>query len=191
MSTQKNEIIDVFNRISRHLTQETTLVIIGSGVGIICNQTGRDATKDIDVWMKTSNFDYLDVKQACEKEGIPFDPIEIEEPDKLYLQIVREGICQVGDYDVAESIRLMRIGSLSVIAPPAENIIASKMVRASDTDIQDSIFIYRHFGVSMEDIENAIDTFSDASKAEIARENLVLLRASLGLLNENSNDMRG
>ena len=167
----KDKVVEVLSNIASHLKGEAKLVLIGSTVGILLGQEER-MTVDIDVWMRDSDFDYGDLKQACEKAGVTFDPTSYDEPKEFYLQIVREGVCQVGDFD--KEVKIMRFGKMLVASPPIENIIASKMTRASEDDIKDSVFLMAVGNVAIEDVKRVINTFVGEDR-NLAMENLVFL----------------
>lgn len=166
-------------RVGEHLKKPTRLVLIGSSVGMWYGQPGR-MTEDIDVWSPKSDVDLADIAQACDKAGIHFDPIEYDAPrDGLYLQMVRPGIVHVGKWKSEES--MFRSGNLEVAHPPAENIIASKLVRAEPHDLDDIVYLMNRLQVSLACIRVAVATLPELPRS-FAEENMVLLELRSDIL---------
>lgn len=157
--------------LGRALSRETTLCLIGSSVGMLNGQPGR-MTSDIDVWAPESDYDTADLAEACHKSGVCFDPTDIIPPDGAYMQMIKPGIVMVGKW--RESCTLARYGKLTIVHPPVENVIASKLVRGEPQDIEDVVFLMARFNVTTEQISAVIDTMSGVG-ADIARENMVFL----------------
>lgn len=176
MSMSKGDLDGVLIRLGESLHKKTRLTLIGSAVNI---EAGQDArfTMDIDVWQKTSNFDYADLKQACEQSGICFDPKEYEVPDGPYLQLISEGVVDIGGF--TEKNRMMRTGNLVVEHPPIENLVASKLLRGYDRDYEDMAFLCSKADLSRAQIEAAIATLKPHHQ-ETASENLTVLSILLG-----------
>jgi hypothetical protein len=159
-------------RVGEHLQKPTRLVLIGSSVGMWYGQAGR-MTEDVDVWSPKSKVDLADIAQACEKAGIHFDPKGYDVPrDSLYLQMVTPGVVHVGKWKSEES--MFRSGNLEVVHPPAENIIASKLVRSEPYDLDDIVYLMSRLDVSMEQVRDAVSTLAGSAR-ERAEENIVLL----------------
>lgn len=157
--------------LGKHLQSETRLVLIGSSVGMLYGQPGR-MTEDIDVWAPTSEYDTNDLIQACQKAGIEYNPTDMLEPEGMYLQLIRPGVVKVGKWRQEE--KLARYGNLTVVHPPVEHIIASKLACGDSRHIEDAVFLIARFQVSREAIDLAIDTMHPLH-AETARENSVFL----------------
>lgn len=158
-------------RIAKFLKKETVLCVIGSAPGILAGQPNR-MSEDIDFWRPLSKFSESDLGSACVKAGFLYDPKGVLTPDVPYVQIVEEGLVQLGK--VVGVVTLFSDGNLTVVRPPMENIIASKMARMSEKDIEDIAFLMPYFGVTAKQVKKVIATMRGA-KAEAARENLVYL----------------
>lgn len=159
-------------RLGQHLKNPTRLVLIGSAVGMFYGQPGR-MTEDVDVWSPKSEVDLADLRQACEKAGLAFDPQGIDVSELgLYIQLVKPGLVHVGKWRVEE--QMFRAGQLEVVHPPPANIIASKLVRAEPHDIDDIVFLMARLQVTISEVEEAIATFPTAVR-ERTEENLVFL----------------
>lgn len=159
-------------RLGTHLKKPTRLVLIGSSVGMFYGQPGR-MTEDVDVWNPKSQVDLADITQACAKAGIAFDPQGDDVSGVgMYLQMVKPGVVHVGKWK--SEADMFVCGNLKVVHPPAENIIASKLVRCTDADIEDVVFLMRRLGIGLDAVRAAVDTLSPAAQ-ETAQENMVML----------------
>lgn len=170
-------------RIGANLKKPTRLVLIGSTVGMWYGQPGR-FTEDVDVWSPRSQVDMADIRQACEKAGLVFNPTEYDKPEGMYLQMVTPGVVHVGKYK--DDTSMFVTGNLTVVHPPVQHIVASKMVRGSASDIEDVMFLMARMDLSMEDVRQAIETLPPALR-DIASENMVLVevhQAALGHAND-------
>jgi len=146
------------------------LCLIGSAACIFAGMELR-TSEDLDIWQPSSDFDLLDLKQAAEKAGLSFNPMDVLKPDQPYLQIIEPGIVQVGSF---EPVSMFRMGRLIVTRPPIENIIASKLTRADAKDIEDIHFLQKHYQPDLSVVRSVISKFPEAKK-ETAEENLVYL----------------
>ena len=90
---------------------------------------------DLDIWKPVSDFDRLELKLAAEKAGLLFDPKQTLAPNRPYLQLIEPGLTQVGAF---EPVFIERIGRLHLFRPPAENLIAAKLLRAEVSDFRQS-----------------------------------------------------
>lgn len=159
-------------RVGSFLQNPTRLVLIGSSVGMFYGQPGR-MTEDIDVWSPKSVVDIADITQACRQAGVAFDPQGYDVSGKgMYLQMVKPGVVHVGKWKSEDS--MFKSGNLTVVHPPAENIIASKLVRCTDADIEDTVYLMRRLGLTLESVKAAVATLSEKAQ-EAAAENVVLL----------------
>ncbi|OAM91643.1 nucleotidyl transferase AbiEii/AbiGii toxin family protein [Termitidicoccus mucosus] len=158
-------------KISLYLEHPASLCIIGSAVGMFAQQIRTSI--DLDIWNNGSSFFYSDLKQAVEKAGLLFNPKEEMEPGRPYIQIVQPDIVQIGPYD--ETITVLRETGLTIIRPPIENIIASKLTRASPRDLEDIMYLKNHFGISNEQIKAVINKFPPGITKEQTLENIVYL----------------
>lgn len=164
------ELENILARIGDALGKPASLLLIGSAVGIHMGQPGR-FTADIDVWLDGSDFDRADLAQACARAGIAFDP-KGHDTDGAYLQIVGKGIVDIGRFESER--KLFRTGNLTVSTPPIENIAASKLLRASEKDVEDILFLLSATNTPLDAVSRAIDTLDERHR-ETARGNLVLV----------------
>lgn len=169
---------DALVRLGEALERPASLVAFGATVCMSLGLPER-MTMDVDIWKKDSTFDLGDMKRACEKVGICFNPQGVEDPETIYIQMVEPGIVQLGKFKETETI--LRSGQLEVRRPPIENVIASKMVRGEARDYDDSAFLIRKCQIAWSRIETAIGSICDAQARETATENLTLLRCVLDM----------
>jgi len=178
-STDWQIVQSALTELGRHLTKPTRLVLIGSSVGMWYGQPGR-MTEDIDVWVPRSDLDLGDIVQACEKAGLHFDPQGFDAPQEgLYMQMIKPGIVNVGKW--RDDDHMFVSGNLTVVHPPAQNLIASKLMRAEPSDLEDIVFLMARLKITLDEIKDAIKTLPKMA-AETAQENLVYIELHQGLL---------
>jgi hypothetical protein len=169
--------------IGAHLKKPTRLVLIGSSVGMFYGQPSR-MTEDIDVWSPKSTVDIADITQACAKAGVAFDPQGYDVSGSgLYLQMVKPGVVHVGKWKSEDSMFIS--GNLTVVHPPAENIIASKLVRCTAADIEDVVYLMRRLGVTLDAVKSAVSTLGVAAQ-DLAAENMVLVEVHADIAEQAS-----
>jgi hypothetical protein len=146
------------------------LCLIGSAACLLGGMEGR-TSGDLDVWKPASDYDRLELKSASEQAGLLFDPKSSLEPDRPYLQLVDPGLTQLGLF---EPVLLDRLGRLQLYRPPAENLIASKLIRAEPKDLGDIRFLLSHYRPDERRVRQIIADFEPPGR-ERATENLVYL----------------
>lgn len=149
------------------------LCLIGSAVCLLGNMPER-ASHDLDIWKPASKYRIAELLKAAETAGILFNPKDFLEPDQPYLQVVEPGIVQVGKF---EPVHMETIGRLELYRPPIENIIASKLTRASDKDLQDILYLIKTHQPDLTLIRAIVASFPPSSRA-LATENLIYLEAA-------------
>ena len=123
-----------------------------------------------------SDFDAEDFRNACEKAGILHDPKGLIGDEDEYIQIVRPGILSLPHG--FRTTEIDRYGHLVAERPPAELIVASKLSRGSDTDLEDAAWWVANAGLSLQAVENAIRELPRKTDRETADENLIFLKLS-------------
>lgn len=146
------------------------LCLIGSAACLLGNMPDR-TSRDLDIWKPLSDYDTVQLRSAAAKAGIAFNPTGHLEPTQPYLQIVEPGIVQVGEFT---PILMERMGRLEIYRPPIENVIASKLVRASEKDIEDIHYLAKAYQPEHSEVRRIIESFPNIPK-ESALENLVYL----------------
>jgi len=147
------------------------LMIIGSVIGIFAGQPERTSI-DLDVWKPKSRYQLQALKKAVEEAGLLFDPKSALEPDTPYLQLVEPGVAEIGEFEKPEVLEQFQ--ALTLERPPIANLVAAKLIRAEEKDLQDIVFLIQKYRPSEEDIKNAIHSMPREAR-EKARENMVYL----------------
>jgi hypothetical protein len=150
------------------------LCLIGSAVCVLGNMPER-ASRGLDIWKPSSSYDTLEFKSAAEKAGIRFSPKDYIEPTEQYFQIVEPGIVQTGAFT---PVLMEKMGRLEIYRPPIENIIASKLTRAAEKDIQDILYLLKAYQPDISEIKKIVHAFPEAAKAQ-GIENLIFLEVTL------------
>lgn len=161
--------------LGQHVKRPSRLVLVGGLVGMSYGQPKR-TTADIDVWSPRSNFDFEGLRWACHLADVAFDPKTPDaEEHGVFLQLVRPtDVVDFGRWDQKKERLIGQFGALSVTHPPAENLIASKLVRGEIKDIDDVVYLISKLDVPRASIEKAIGTLPYGI-ADTARENSVFL----------------
>lgn len=146
------------------------LCLIGSAACLFGGMEGRTSA-DLDVWKPASDYDRFELQAAAEKAGLLFDPKTTLEPDTPYLQLVEPGLTQLGPF---EPVLLERLGRLHVYRPPAENLVAAKLIRAEPRDLGDIRFLVSHYRPDLQRVRQIVAAFEPHAR-ERATENLVYL----------------
>jgi hypothetical protein len=177
MAIDRQRIETLFEEIGRLLQKPTTLCIFGSSPAILLGQQERQ-TQDVDVWHPMSSYDAGDLRQACTGAGALYDPTHEVDPDEIYIQIVRQGIVALPhDFEVEV---VAHYGNLTVAMPAPVVLSATKLVRSSESDIEDIVWWIKQRQLGFDDIALAVDTLPTHRIREVAKENLVLVRLIAG-----------
>jgi hypothetical protein len=148
------------------------LTLVGSAAGILGGQPGRTSI-DLDVWKPGSRYQFQSLKRAVEEAGLLFDP-KTEEPDRPYIQMIEPGLTQLGKFESTDCLE--QFHALRLERPPIANLVAAKLVRAADKDLEDIAYLVSAYRPSRQRIEQAIKSMPREAK-EKAAENLVYLDA--------------
>lgn len=168
----REKIDQVLSQIGHHLKKPSKLVIVGSTASMLSGQDDR-RTPDIDIWFPMSDFDPLDLKQAVEAAGMRYDPHGEIDTGEIYIQILRPGITM---YPAEfETHPLGSYGNLSVSMPPPALMVATKLARAFDSDLEDVAWWMENSHITRDDIEQAIALIPQAHNREEALANLVFI----------------
>ncbi|MBF0306013.1 MAG: hypothetical protein HQL41_10255 [Alphaproteobacteria bacterium] len=168
---------DLLADIGGRLSAPTTICVVGSTASILLGQPERQ-TPDIDIWGPESDFDTIALKRACEQAGLLFDPRGELDPDAIYLQILRPGITMFPERFAVE--KLGRFGNLTLVMPPPGLIVATKLARGWESDLEDAAWWIRERRLSDADIESGIAAIPQPENQDAARENLFLVQLIAG-----------
>jgi len=177
MTIDATTITDIFQRLGAALQRPMLLCLIGSTPGIASGQSERQ-TPDVDVWLPASEFDTGDLSSACREAGILFDPKGTVEPDQIYIQVIRPGIVRLPADFAPEAIG--KFGNLTVAMPPSEYLVAAKLVRGSEVDIDDVVWWVRQRSLDATGIELAIAKLPSERDRETALENMTFVQLVMG-----------
>jgi hypothetical protein len=72
--------------------------------------------------------------------------------------------------------KLGRYGHLTLVMPPPAMIVATKLARAYDSDLEDAVWWMRERGLTSDDIEAVIPLIPQPENQEAARENLIFIK---------------
>jgi hypothetical protein len=152
------------------------LMIIGSAIGIFAGQPERTSV-DLDVWKPKSRYQLHALKKAVEDAGMLFDPKSTLEPDIPYVQLIEPGVAEIGKFEEPEVLEQFQ--ALTLERPPIANIVAAKLIRAEEKDLQDIAFLMQKYRPSEEDIKAAIHSMPKGAR-DRASENMVYLSTMSG-----------
>ena len=152
------------------------LMIIGSAIGILAGQPERTSI-DLDVWKPKSRYQLQALKKAAEEAGLLFDPKFTLEPGAPYIQLLEPGVAEIGKFEEPETLEQFQ--ALTLERPPIANLVAAKLIRAEEKDLQDIVFLVHKYRPSEEAIKNAVNSMSKWAR-ERASENMVYLRTMNG-----------
>lgn len=147
------------------------LCLVGSAACLLEAMPGR-ASRDLDVWQPESDFDRLELKRAVEAAGLLFDPRETLLPERPYVQIITPGPSQTGRF---APVLWARMGRLHLYLPPWPNLIASKLARGDERDVEDVLFLAGKHGVKPEAVQDCASTMPEPARQQVL-ENLVYLQ---------------
>lgn len=183
----RTSLLAIFERMddaAKAAGSNITLCVFGASAVLLYGSEERQ-TQDIDVWRPASSFNDRSVKAFAAAAGLDVNPTSLA-VDRIYLQIVTDGVVRLPDYDPQKALwpgdkpseTLWSGDALTIVAPPPAIIAAAKMVRSDVRDIDDVLLIMARRGVTRADISKALRTFP-ADASERGRDNLVLLDVTL------------
>ncbi len=165
--------ISLLEKIAEALPTEGPVVrlcLVGSAACLLEAMPGR-ASRDLDVWQPRSDFDRLELKRAVEAAGLLFDPRDALVPNRPYVQIITPGPSQAGDFT---PVLWARMGRLHVYLPPWPNLVASKLARGDERDVEDVLFLVSKHRVSVDEVKACALTMPEPARQQVL-ENLVYL----------------
>ncbi len=152
------------------------LMIIGSAIGILAGQPERTSV-DLHVWKPKSRYQLQALKKAVEEAGLLFDPKFTLEPGAPYIQLLEPGVAEIGEFEQPEILEQFQ--ALTLERPPIANLVAAKLIRAEEKDLQDIVFLVHKYRPPEEDIKQAISSMPKGAR-ERASENMVYLSTMNG-----------
>ena len=168
----RGRIEEILTAIGGHLRRRSRIVVVGSTASMLSGQDDRQ-TPDIDVWFPMSDFDAGDMRQAVEAAGLRYDPRGEIAASDIYLQLLRPGITM---YPLEFETQFLGVyGNLTVAMPPAALMVATKLARATESDLADVAWWMKNASIERTDVVRAIDLIPQSSNREEATANLVFL----------------
>lgn len=169
----REEWLNKLGQMSAFLTKKTRLHMMGSAACMFANEPER-ISMDLDVWKPSSTFQEQDLRQACEKAGLVFNPRE-SHPRQPYLQIVEPGICYLpGTQPPQPHPDLVTAGKLEITTPHPADLIASKLERCEPKDIDDITWLIQTTPTTLQEIQEAVEAMP--KRYWRARENQTIAR---------------
>jgi len=148
-----------------------SLCLIGSAACLLEAMPGR-SSRDLDVWQPASDFDRMELKRAVETAGLLFDPRDQLDPDRPYVQIITPGPSQTAHFT---PVLWARMGRLHIYLPPWPNLIASKLARGDERDVEDVLFLASRHRVTPEAVKACAEAMPEPAREQVL-ENLVYLQ---------------
>jgi hypothetical protein len=163
---------EVFDALDTHLEHQTVLLLRG-GAAVLALGLEQRVTEDIDV-LPESSFVESDLRCACERAGLGFNPTEKELVDRDYLEVVpEETLVLPARSDEAPYNTVYRGRRLTVQTPPAADLVVGKLKRLEPEDLADVAFLVRRFSLTREAIEGAFNRLPERhSNDPVVRDNL-------------------
>ncbi len=87
------------------------------------------------------------------------------------MQIVTPGPSQTGEFT---PVLWARMGRLHICLPPWPNLIASKLVRGDERDVEDVLFLAAKHRIGVDPVKACAETMPEPAKQQVL-ENLVYL----------------
>ncbi len=141
---------------------------------ILLGQPERQ-TGDIDVWAPATDPRSLGIlRKAVIAAGLLFDPTEeCLDPETGYVQLVRPGIVSLPANFPVEVI--YQTGKLTIVMPPTAILAAIKLVRGSDSDLDDVVWWVSHRDLTMKELQVAAESIPNERNREQAVDQLLFV----------------
>lgn len=144
----------MFERLDSLLEAETTLHIRGGAAVLALGLEGR-TTVDVDV-LPTSRFVDGDLRRACEGAGLLYNPPEKDFTETDYLEVVPEETLVLPMPSPSRPYNTVFRGRrLTVLTPPAADLLIGKLKRLDPEDLADIAFLVARFELSEADLREA------------------------------------
>lgn len=148
------ELRRIFERLDEALELDTTLHVRG-GAAVLALGLEQRVTIDIDV-LPDSRFVDADLRRACERVGLGFNPPDKDNVERDYVEIVPEGtlVLPRPSPDLPYNT-VFRGKRLTVRTPPAADLVVGKLKRLDAEDLADVAFLVRRFGLGRRELDEA------------------------------------
>jgi hypothetical protein len=159
-------------RLIAALPSGSRICVIGSAPGIMSGQEGR-VTPDIDIWWPLCSVDAPKLLAAAKVAGLRFGGRE-DDPVPGYLQIVTPGVVSAPHGCPTVALRSNMEGT-SVVMPAPAALVAMKLARGREADLEDCTWWVASRGLSMAEVKTQINALPRVDRIT-ATENLPLLQ---------------
>ena len=169
--------MEYFARLDALVGQGTELFVIGGSAVALLGAKIR-VTADIDVALPYSKMDMAGFVEASDKAGLPVDPalgyqgvyVETIKPLMLTLPVPVEG----------QQIVLFTGKNLTVKTCSAADLVASKLYRCGEQDMEDIQFLVQACGVTFEQIRESVSRLPPRFRDDVlVKDNLENVRADI------------
>lgn len=165
-------LLQIFEQLDGSLEHPTELLIRG-GAALLAHGLEQRVTVDIDV-LPQSRFVEADLRRACAAAEIGFNPLEKDDVEQDYLEVVPEEtlILPHPSPDLAYNT-VFRGVHLVVQTPPAADLVVGKLKRLEAEDVADVIFLIDRFRLTESDLQEAFERLPARFKADpVVQDNL-------------------
>ena len=156
---------DIFDRLDASLEQRTELLIRG-GAAVLAHGLEQRVTIDIDV-LPGSTFIDRDLRSACTRIGLGFNPADKDVMERDYLEVVPEETLILPKPSADRPYNTVYRGQrLTVKTPPAADLIVGKLKRLEAEDLADVAFLVERFRLQRFDLEEAFARLDARASAD-------------------------
>jgi hypothetical protein len=166
------ELKKIFERLDDALELETLLLVRG-GAAVLALGLEQRVTLDIDV-LPGSRFVDADLRQACDRVELGFNPADKDSVDHDYLEVVPEGTLVLPRPSPELPYNTVFRGRrLTVQTPPAADLVIGKLKRLEPEDLADVVFLLRRFGLGRAELEEAFARLPERFQSDpVVQDNL-------------------
>jgi uncharacterized nucleotidyltransferase DUF6036 len=162
----------IFEKLDQALEHPTELLIRG-GAAVLAHGLEQRVTLDIDV-LPASRFIESDLRRACAVVELGFNPSDKDFVEQDYLEVVPEETLILPRPDPERGYNTIFRGvRLTVMTPPAADLVIGKLKRLDPEDLADVRFLIRHFRLTEADLKESFDRLPPRFKADpVVQDNL-------------------
>ena len=175
-------LFEILEKMDSAAKSQQRICVIGAAALILLGQPARQ-TGDVDIWRPGSKLLDAELREIAAAAGLAYNPTDYE-PEGAYLQIINPGIVNLPEVDgdvwvTREQSRILWQGqNITVVCPPPPIIAAAKLVRATDVDLDDVVYLIGAVGVTKRQITTALTKFPEPDR-QFAKENIRLVEEML------------
>lgn len=163
---------ELFELLDTHLEHDTELVIRG-GAAVLAHGLTPRVTVDIDV-LPMSRFVEADLRRACSRAGLGFNPDDKDVVEGDYLEVVPEETLTLPRPSPDRPYNTVYRGvRLKVLTPSAADLLVGKLKRLDPEDVADVAFLVERFRLKRHDVAEAFERLPDRLKGDpVLQDNL-------------------